>query len=92
MTGHLSCHPRGTVNDNSVPGIVDKSNGAKFKYAFIAGYVEPVAHLAPALPAVEQDPRGAACNPDLALGGVRAVRLQGELRRLAPRRDRGRVC
>ena len=59
------------------------------KCEFMAGYVEPVAHLAPALPAVEQDPRGAARHADLALGGVRAVRLQGELRRLATRRDRG---
>ena len=53
----------------------------------IAGHVEPDAHLAPALPAVEQDAGGAARHAHLARRHLRAVRLQGELRRLAHRRD-----
>ena len=83
--GTLSNHPNDTLNEFRD----SMRNGAKFKFELITGHVEPVAHLAPALPAVEQDPGGAARHADLALGGVRAVRLQGELWRLALSRNRG---
>ena len=53
------------------------------------GDVEPFAHPAPALPAVEQDAGGATRHAHLARRGLGAVRLQGELRRIAHRRDRG---